>query len=167
MTYGWRCANEKCGAVTEVIRRMSESHIPPWHSCRNCGNDTYKKVLTAPQIHIPGGRSEAGVWPVVLAKQGQPILRGHDENGLPIIERPDVVFKNQAEQDRWLEANGKARLADYEDPAIGESQHSHFHQGDTPPPTARSLQLAKDITFKESPKPTHDDDGRAIPVNAL
>ena len=156
--HDWVCQNPLCGATTEVVRTMTDCDVPPRHGCKNCGYDLYKKRMPLIQVHVPGGRSEKGNWPMVLPKMGEQRLAGIDSNGLPIVVKPDVVLQNEAEYRQYLAATDRVMLADYEDPAVTDSQHSHFAQGEVPcAPSVRAEQLAKDVIFTEDPGEIHPD----------
>jgi hypothetical protein len=89
-------------------------------------------MLNAPQVCIEGGGSASSPFPIRVK-----------------VGRDHVIFNSKREQDAFNKANGLERYCDGADPAVSDSQHSVFHQGETPPPTARALELSKRTFYCE------------------
>lgn len=157
--YDWKCT---CGATTEVVRCMAESSVGPHRPCGNCGGTAFTKAVCKPQVHIPGGRSENGTWPVRIPKAEKFILRNpdgsvvRDNKGIPLVGYKDVVFKNLAEQKDWMNRNGKELMMDGEADSTGsDSQHSVYDQSH-PAPSDAASKAASNAFFVEDPNEVAD-----------
>lgn len=159
MIYEWRC--EGCGRVTEVMRPMSMSDVPPMRcepviprdpQLRSmldlrpaCESSTFiKKVSLPSRLQVDSGR-EGHVWP----------LRN------PHLREPDgtiPVFQNKRELDTYLARTGQVLLADGYDNAVGPSQRSVYDQIPSPPPTPEAAAMLARSAFVDEVDVEGDDD---------
>lgn len=156
--YDWKCT---CGATTEVFRRMSDSQQGPYGPCAACGGRSFKKVITAPSLSFPEGRSESSAFPLKVNRLEKFLVKDQNgkivldpRTGMPAVGYKDVVFNSKKEQDEYLNRNGLARMMDGEaDSTVSEeSTHSVYNHGDDAPPTATSLTTLSKAHFVEDPK---------------
>ena len=126
---------------------MSRYNEGPKIPCPACGGEGFSPKPTVPQVCISGGGAATSPWPIKI--KGMP-HRVTDSKDQVAVMRDDVIFHNKAQQDEYMNRHGLARYCDGEDPAITDSQHTVFHQGDTPAPTAYAADLAKSSFFIEA-----------------
>lgn len=141
MIYEWKC--DSCGRVTEVMRPMSDSAVPP-EACKPyyggyegrlaraadrrppCGTGvTFTKKLSLTQrLAVDSGR-EGNIWPL-----RHPHLPGNP------------VFQNRQELTTYLEATGQCLAADGYDSSNHGSQHSVYDKSEVKPPSHLSTEEA-------------------------
>lgn len=122
-TYVWGCVCCEPRKMTEVIRRMDDSDVPP-----NIEGHTWKRVFTVPQMMVPGGRSEVAykTWPLKITK-AETNAYVDPKTGKAVIKQEDKIFNSEPEYREWLDRNGKCLLADLKDYSNDKgSQHSVF-----------------------------------------
>jgi hypothetical protein len=126
---------------------MSSYNVAPAIPCPSCSNTSFTPKLNTPQVVISGGGSAGNPWPIKV--KGCPEQVGITPDGKPMIARKDVIFHSKAEQETYMKREGLDLYCAGQDSGISDSQHSTFHQGDTPAPTARAAKLAEQTFFAE------------------
>lgn len=148
MRHDWEC--QDCKAVTEVERKMSESSLPPRHSCKGCGADNYKKKLALPMRCT--SRSEKSPFPMRLSSI-EKIKTIKDSKGKELgKEREKIIATSETHYHQILNERGMVMALAGEDSTIGKSQRSVYDTFlDNAAPSETARDMAKKSHFVEDP----------------